>query len=465
MGSLSALFNLSRSALTADQAALDATARNVANQNTVEYTQQVVKFASLDTVALSGQGASSSSTIATVSSARDRVLEQRLQQQTQLTADTSARADALAQVEQVFSLTANAATAGSTQVGTDLDALFSSLTALAANPADSATGAGVLSAAAALASDFNAAATQLTQVKAGLGGDIANAVPQVNALTASIASLNGQIAALSPDADAGALEDQRQGAIAKLSELVGLDQVTTENNGVTLTTQGGTVLVEGQRSFVLTAGSTAAGADIRDSSGADVSAGVVGGSLGGKLTAQNTDLPAVVQALDALAFQVATAVNAQNAAGTTQSGTPGGAIFNVPASVAGSAAAMGLAGGAQVAAAAAGEGSSGNGNANALAGLVTAIGANGLTMTGSLAALVGMVGTQSAALQEQKTTEQAMVTQLTTQRDALSGVSLDEQAANLAEYQKSYEAAAKLLTVLDALMATAINLGTPTSVS
>jgi flagellar hook-associated protein 1 FlgK len=57
------------------------------------------------------------------------------------------------------------------------------------------------------------------------------------------------------------------------------------------------------------------------------------------------------------------------------------------------------------------------------------------------------------------------LTQLTTQRDTLSAVSLDTEAANLSQYQKSYQAAAQVLTVLDSLMATAINLGTQTSVN
>ena len=61
--------------------------------------------------------------------------------------------------------------------------------------------------------------------------------------------------------------------------------------------------------------------------------------------------------------------------------------------------------------------------------------------------------------------QKATLTQLTTQRDSLSAVSLDTEAANLSQYQRSYQAAAQLLTVLDRLMATAMNLGTQTAVS
>ena len=57
------------------------------------------------------------------------------------------------------------------------------------------------------------------------------------------------------------------------------------------------------------------------------------------------------------------------------------------------------------------------------------------------------------------------MTQLTTQRNALSGVSLDEEAANLTQYQRSYEAAAKIFAIVNTLLASAINLGVQTSVN
>jgi flagellar hook-associated protein 1 len=44
-------------------------------------------------------------------------------------------------------------------------------------------------------------------------------------------------------------------------------------------------------------------------------------------------------------------------------------------------------------------------------------------------------------------------------------VSLDTEAANLTQYQRSYQAEAKLLAVLNQIMTDAINLGTNTAVS
>ena len=89
----------------------------------------------------------------------------------------------------------------------------------------------------------------------------------------------------------------------------------------------------------------------------------------------------------------------------------------------------------------------------------------GQTISGALGVMLAQIGSQASSLNEQNTTQQATLTQLTTQRDSESAVSLDTEAANLSQYQKSYQAAAQVLTVIDELMATAINLGTPTTVT
>jgi flagellar hook-associated protein 1 FlgK len=243
--------DLSRAALLADQAGLNATANNVANQNTVGYTDEVVSFTSGDTVTLSGDTQTSQGPTVATSSLRDRVLDQRVQQQTQTSSSTSAEAAVLSQVEGVFSITGSSTSAGSTQLGTDLNGFFSSLTALAANPSGEPTQQSVLSAAQALANAFNAASSGLSGVQQSVNGDLASGVTAVNALTTSIATLNAQIATNDPNQDAGPLEDQRQQDITQLSQLVGLDQVTTESNGMTLTTTGGTVLVSGSQAYAL----------------------------------------------------------------------------------------------------------------------------------------------------------------------------------------------------------------------
>jgi len=467
MGTITSLMNIARQALTGNQEALNVTGNNVANQNTAGYTRQVVSFQSVDAVTLSG-GTYGSGVVASATSQRDRVLEQQVQQQTQTQAQSGALESALQQIQNIFGLSSTTSSASSTVLGTAIDSFFSSLSALAGNPSDTATRQSVLTAANTLAAAFNSASNQLTQVSTSLNQQVIGDVSQVNSLTKTIASLNTQITALSPNADAGTLEDQRQQAIAQLSKLVGLDQISTENNGITLTTSGGAVLVSGSQAFALSTtqvgGTTHILAGV---GGQDVTSNLAGGDLGGVLQARDHQLPSYQSALDSLAFAVGTRVNQQNALGVDGNGNPGAALFSLPPVPTGAAALIQVATAnpKAVAAAGTGEGSAGNTNASALANLSSANIVNGQTATGFLASFLGQIGSDTAAATTNNSAQQTTLTQLTTQRDSLSGVSLDQEASNLTQYQRAYQAASQVFNIANSIMASAINLGVQTAVN
>jgi flagellar hook-associated protein 1 FlgK len=467
MGTITSLLDIAQQALVADQEALNVTSNNVANQNTAGYTREVVNFQSVDAVTLSGSTFGSGVT-ASATSQRDRVLEQQVQQQTQIQAQSGALESALQQIQNIFGLSSTTNSASSTALGTATNSFFSSLSALASNPSDAATRQSVLAAANTLAGAFNSAANQLAQVSSSLNQQVASDVGQVNSLTTTIATLNAQITSLSPNADAGTLEDQRQLAITQLSQLVGLDQISTENNGITLTTNGGAVLVSGSQSFAVSTAQVAgtthilAGVD-----GQDVTSNLTGGDLGGVLQARDQQLPTYQNALDSLAYGIGTQVNQQNALGVDASGNPGAVLFSLPPTQSGAAAQIQVAttNPNAVAAAALGEGSAGNANATALADLSSANVAGGQTASGFLASFLGQIGSDISAATTNNSAQQATLTQLTTQRDSLSGVSLDEEASNLTQYQRAYQAAAQVFNIANSVIASALNLGVETTVT
>jgi len=59
--------------------------------------------------------------------------------------------------------------------------------------------------------------------------------------------------------------------------------------------------------------------------------------------------------------------------------------------------------------------------------------------------------------QTEQTAQAALLSQAQSQQDAVSGVNLDEEAANLQKYQQAYQAAAKVIaiagTLFDAILA------------
>ncbi|SFS18695.1 flagellar hook-associated protein 1 FlgK [Granulicella pectinivorans] len=467
MGTLSSLMDLTQSALQSNQAALDITSKNVANQNVQGYTRETVSWQA-DVVSINGTSVGTGVTTGpTAVSQRDRVLEQRVQQQTQLSSAATSRATALAQLQSIFGLSSSSTTAISTPLGAAIDSLYNGFSTLASSPASTSSRQAVLSAASTLASAFQSASTQITSTNAGLSQTATSIVSTVNGLTKTIATLNQQIGTLSPNADAGALEDQRQAAVAQLSQYIGLDQVTTESNGLTLSTSNGTVLVSGAQSFALSATTVGNNVQITGAGNAtDISTSLTGGQLGGILSVQHNEIPALTSSLDQLAYAIGTAVNQQNTQGLDANGNAGQALFTLPATSTGAASSIAVATAdpSLVAAAGPGEGIAGNTNANALAALATAPSAGGQPPASFFTGILSGLGGAAATATTDSTAQQASLTQLTTQRNALSGVSLDEEAASLTQYQRSYQAAAKLFSIVDTVMEAAINLGSATTI-
>ena len=70
---------------------------------------------------------------------------------------------------------------------------------------------------------------------------------------------------------------------------------------------------------------------------------------------------------------------------------------------------------------------------------------------------IASIGVKSSTAKGQSANRQTMMTQLTTQRQQVSGVSLDEEATHLIQYQHAYEAAARVISVMDSLLDTLIN--------
>ena len=66
------------------------------------------------------------------------------------------------------------------------------------------------------------------------------------------------------------------------------------------------------------------------------------------------------------------------------------------------------------------------------------------------------IGSQASSASERRLTEEGVVNLLEERRQSVSGVSMDEEMANLIKVQKSYEAAAKLVTTIDEMMQTVI---------
>ena len=71
--------------------------------------------------------------------------------------------------------------------------------------------------------------------------------------------------------------------------------------------------------------------------------------------------------------------------------------------------------------------------------------------------MVSEVGAQGSSARNTLKTQEALQEQAVQARDSVSGVNLDEEAANLMRYQQAYEAAAKVIQVGDAIIQTLLD--------
>src|SRR5271170_1502995 len=457
MSSLNASLATALSGLMAEQSALQTTTNNVANVNTPGYTREEPVLVASDPVVVDPLTFGTGVTLQSVESIRDPILESQIQQQTQTENQYSALTSALQQTQVNF-------TTSTSDIGTSISNFFDSINQLSTDPTDLSLRQGVLTAAGNLATSFNTTADNLTQQQTSLDLSVVQTVGQINQFTQQIAELNGQISNLQNVGEgAGTFIDQRQQAIDQLSSLVDVSVIPSDNT-LTLTTANGAPLVTGQQSFQLQTQATTSGLHDVYSQGNDITSQITSGQLGGTLQARDQAIPAIQTQLDTLAAGLANSVNAVQVGGFDLNGNAGTNLFNPPAaSGVGAAANLSVAITDPSLIAASSDGTAGsNGNAEAMYALNSQAVVDGQSPTDYYSGIVFNVGNDASNASAEQTASTLALQQLNDQRASVSGVSLDEEAANMVQYQDAYSASAQVITTINDMMYTIINMDTLT---
>jgi flagellar hook-associated protein 1 len=459
MSSLNAALATALSGLTADQGALEATSNNVANASTPGYSREVPVLVASDPIVVDPLTFGTGVSLQSIQSVTNPILESQIQQETQTQGQLSALVSALSQTQTNF-------TSSTGDIGTAISNFFTSINQLATSPSDLSLRQGVLTAADNLATAFNTTANNLTAQQTSLNQSVQQTVGQINQLTAQIAQLNGQISSLENVGEsAGTFVDQRTQAIDQLSSLVDVS-VIQSNNTLTLTTASGTALVAGQQSFQLSTEPVASGnQDIFDAQGNDITSTIVSGQLGGLLQARDQQIPSIQTQLDTLAAGLANAVNGVQTAGYDLNGNPGTDLFNPPpSSGVGAAASLSVAITDPSLIAASSDGTAGsNGNADAMYNLSTQSIIDGQTPSDYYSGIVFNVGNATSNSTAEQNASSLVLQQLNDQNSSISGVSLDEEAANMIQYQQAYAASAQVITAINDMMYDVVNMSTLTT--
>jgi len=458
--------NIAKLSLSAQQYAMSVTQRNTVNVNNPGYTRQDVLFSDL-TVA-SNWSANGTPGVE-LWAARNRYLDQSISYELPVLGENLVKYNALREIDAILQGTSGGG------LGTSINEFFNSFMELSSNPTDSALRWQVLSRAQTMTNDFNRLYNEIQRVQTATERHLKSGVEDVNKLTSKIADLNGRIETAHTLGQLDveyALRDERQQYIEELEGKIGLLYFETESGSITVTTDKGNALVLGRTSIELVlgpmAGSPFSGIYLINNSNPenDITASITSGEIGGHLQVRDKLIPGYLKTLDDMAATIITEVNDAHAKGFDLDGVQGGDFF-VPALPFGPVArvmSVYITNSNQIAAA--GDDGSGqsfgigdNQNAKALADLVREKLMNGNTQTLSeaYASLIYTVGSDQRTAKESGEHQQALLSQLMSQRNAESGVSLNEEAINLIKFQQAYQASSRFVTVLNSLSAEILN--------
>jgi flagellar hook-associated protein 1 len=216
-------------------------------------------------------------------------------------------------------------------------------------------------------------------------------------------------------------------------------------------------------------------ATILGADGSDITSQVTGGQLGSLINLRNSVLPKYIGdayqngTVNTLAQQFADRVNALLTSGNVTDGPPaqaGTALFTYdatnPTNVAQTLTVNPSISGSQLAAIQPGPPEVANGIALALAGLSNptdpADEINGESFTAYYADIASSVGTALNQATDQQTAQQSALAQAENLRQQASGVNLDQEAVNMVQFQKAYDANSRFVTVIDTITADIINM-------
>jgi flagellar hook-associated protein 1 FlgK len=476
MGGINAIMNIAAGAIQADQIAMEVVSHNIANVNTPGYTRQSAVLESGSPVSMNQLKIGMGVQVASVAQAFDPYTTRAIQQNTSSLNEYQTEASILSRLESLFNETGNATLSNA------MNDFWNSWQDVANNPGGTVERTALLEKAGILTQKFNSLSNDLSQTKTDMNINLQMGIEKVNELTGKIADLNDRIVAAEADqTSANDLRDQRNSLLEELSSWVGNVSMEQRNGSVTVFTQGGNLLVDGNKHWDL----QQSGDNIYwNNVPRDISKDLTGGQMGGWLDIRDEIVPQYQANLDELAGTLIQQVNTLHTAGYNLSGGTGTYFFqNFLASPAvpsatdfeGAAAYISLSsdvlGHPENIAAGGVSGAPGD-NENALN--IAAIQTDGsltirkwtisnrggstsnsvetTSMDDYYRTLVGEIGITTEAANENQSFVQSRLDNLRDLRDSVSGVNLDEEMTELLKLQRAYEASSKIISIADEML-------------
>lgn len=460
-------FNTAVSGLAAAQRAIEVTAQNIANANTPGYSRQQVQLSSVGTTTAAHFYTGGNAAILggvkvdAILRVRDTFLETARVNAGATKASLDIRASTLSGAEGLLNEPSDDG------LQAVVDNFYASWHELAAAVGDNKDAAGtlVLQRAVEIADQLRFVSSGIEDRFNNAQGELRTSVDALNQAASDLGAVNQKILeGTVAERPINELLDKRDDLIRTIGDLAGGRATIDKNNmasvmidNITLVA-GGTVLP-----ITLAGGNSLAEATADPPNPPTLMSGVIGapvsnGKIAGLLVSLGSDLPTMTNQLNGVAVALRDAVNSVHSTGYTADGDTGLDFFAgtdasnltvVPTSV-------------DQLASASGPGVVDGSNAEKIADL--ALDANAAAALGGqpgpsvrLRALASDVGTKLQGLNRAAEVQNSVFATADEAVNSDSGVSIDEELTSLLQYQRSYQASARVITAVDEILDTLIN--------
>ena len=472
MSRIWSMMDVGRRSLQNSQTALQTTAHNVANKSTEGYSRQRVDFVTNQPIGEGKLRIGMGARAGQVNRTNDGYLEKQIEREGNSLGYYNTKSELLGRVEQVYN------EQNSDGLNHSIGQYFNSLRELSNNPESLATRTQVKESADAMAKDFKNMNSQLVSIQGDADFRVATKVQEINQITKEIATLNEKVQEVEVQGmPANDERDRRDLLVKQLSEKVNIKYAEGKGGALTITAGNTAVLVSGFSQRELVASSTPAHdrkaegnleifyKSTENGTPVNITKQLTGGEIGGLLEVRDGSCGDYAGKLDELAYNIAFETNRAHVQGYDRYGQTGNMFFNMPDEVAGYSQKMEVSEDVTrdvgKIAAAAEPGAPGD---NRIANVLSALQFKHVMNDGTTTlddyyhAMVGQVGIESQRAGSSQKSQEEIVGQLKNIRESISGVSLDEETTKMIEFQKSFDASARLVRTADEMMDTILNL-------
>lgn len=467
MAKINGLLDMGKRSLMLNQTALQTTSHNIANKSVEGYSRQRVDIQSNPAINDGIHRIGTGATAASISRTNNPWLEKQIEREGSNLAFADSKSQALQHLESVVN---EQTVKGMNGAVTDF---FNSFRELANNPESSTVRTIVKDNSENLIRNFKDVDRQIDGVTDDLNRRIDASVRELNGITKEIADLNTKI--MNAEIGGGHANDERDRRdllVKQLGEKANISYAEDPKSGMLNITAGQTgILVAGTSAQQLKASLNSDNKMqvmfemSKDGLQVDITEQFKKGSIGAAVELRDGIVSELKGQLENLAYGIATEVNKVHSEGYDRNGDPASHLFDLPKD--GNFSVQDLKVNkaiiADVSLIAAGSKPNAAGD-NTTANVIHSLQFKPIMEGGKYTfddfynSKVGQIGVMTQTANTAFDSQKNLVDQLKNTRESISGVNLDEEATKMIEFQKSFEASARIIKVADEMFDTVLNL-------